>query len=145
MSGKNNKTLILMVGLPRSGKSTKALKLGYPIVSPDAIRLAIHNHYFIHEAEGLVWTFARYMVQALFEAGHNTVILDACNAKRKRRAQWTSKKWESRFCVVNTPAHECRSRAGHVSDTGLCSDLIAAIDRMEDEYEPVAQEEGEII
>jgi len=37
------KILILTVGLPRSGKSTWAAKKGFPIVSPDAIRLAMHG------------------------------------------------------------------------------------------------------
>ena len=35
--------LIVMVGLPRSGKTTWARKQGYPIVNPDSIRLAFHG------------------------------------------------------------------------------------------------------
>jgi predicted kinase len=36
------KTLHMMVGLPGSGKSTIAKGLGFPIVDPDAIRMAVH-------------------------------------------------------------------------------------------------------
>ena len=140
-----NNTLILMVGLPRSGKSTRALELGHPIVSPDAIRLSIHGHYFIYESEGLVWTFARYMVQSLFEAGHDTVIMDACNTKRRRRDQWVSPKWNREFCEINTPSYVCRQRAGQISDSGLSNELINTIDRMESQYEPVDPSEGKII
>ncbi len=43
----HEKTLIGMVGLPYSGKSTAARELGFPIVCPDAIRLALHGQRFI--------------------------------------------------------------------------------------------------
>ena len=84
------KTLIAMVGLPRSGKSTWAKKAGHPIVSPDAIRLALHGQRFISEAEPFVWAIAKAMVRALFLAGHSAVILDATNNTRKRRDEWKS-------------------------------------------------------
>src|SRR5512145_1574605 len=141
----NDNILIVMVGLPRSGKTTRALELGYPIVSPDAIRLSIHNHHFIPEAEGLVWTIARYMVNALFEAGHHTVILDGCNTRRKRRDQWRSNKWTNKFCVMNVSSWQSIARVDAVDDPDLRTELIAAIKRMDSEYEPVSSEEGKII
>ncbi|GAF94425.1 unnamed protein product, partial [marine sediment metagenome] len=65
-----NKKLILTVGLPRSGKTTWARKQGIPMVNPDSIRLALHGKAFIEEAEPMIWTIAKYMVRALFIAGH---------------------------------------------------------------------------
>lgn len=67
--------LLVTVGLPRSGKSTWAKQQGAPVVNPDAIRLALHGQAFLQEAEPLVWVMAKYMVEALFLAGHSTVIL----------------------------------------------------------------------
>ncbi|MCK5563714.1 MAG: ATP-binding protein [Planctomycetes bacterium] len=81
-------SLILTVGLPRSGKSTWAKKQGHPIVNPDSIRLALHGERFLPEAEPMIWMIVRYMIRALFLAGHKTVILDACNTKAKRRDPW---------------------------------------------------------
>lgn len=40
------KTLHMMVGLPRSGKSTVANGLGFPIVEPDAIRRAVRGSHW---------------------------------------------------------------------------------------------------
>ena len=74
-----NKTLILTVGLPRSGKSTWAMQQGYPVVNPDSIRLALHGHRFREESEEHVWAIAKTMVNSLFIAGHDKVIVDATN------------------------------------------------------------------
>src|SRR5882672_916000 len=61
-----DKLLICTVGLPRSGKSTWARSQSFPIVCPDAIRIAIHGQRFISEAEPFVWATAKAMVRALF-------------------------------------------------------------------------------
>ena len=66
------KTLILTVGLPRSGKSTWAAQTGWPIVNRDAIRLALHGQAYIQDAEDMVTAIETYMVKALFGAGNNT-------------------------------------------------------------------------
>ena len=110
------KTLIATVGLPRSGKTTWAKEQGLPIVSPDAIRLTLHGpSLFMPPAELMVWTIAKYMVRALFLAGHDTVILDATNTTRKRRDEWQptrDKIWdETRFKVIDTSEAVCVNRA----------------------------------
>lgn len=71
-----SKTLHLMIGLPRSGKSTLASDLGYPIVEPDAIRQVLHGTPFKPNMEHMVWAMAHLMVESLFEAGHTDVIVD---------------------------------------------------------------------
>lgn len=50
------KTVILTSGLPRSGKTTWALKQSLSIVNRDAIRLALHGQPFIPEAEDIYTT-----------------------------------------------------------------------------------------
>ena len=104
-------TLIMTVGLPRSGKSTWAKEQGLPIVSPDAIRLALYNQYFITEAEPMVWIMARYMVEALFLAGHCEVILDATNTTIENRHKWKSKNWTRQYQVFDTSVEDCKRRA----------------------------------
>lgn len=140
--------LVLTVGLPRSGKSSWARTTRFPVVSPDAIRLALHNRAFEQFAEPFVWAQARLMVRALFLAGHETVILDACNVSRARRDEWRGSEWET-FCqVFEATRVECRERVvgEMVATTPLPTkhyyDLIEAIDRMAKNFEPLGEDEA---
>ena len=113
-----SKKLICMVGLPYSGKSTIARNCGkgHPIVCPDAIRVSLHGHKFIPEAEPHVWAIAKTMVRALFMAGHDRVILDATNATEDRRKEWVSRDWLTEWYEVKTPADVCLQRAKDAGD-----------------------------
>ena len=135
------KLLILMVGLPRSGKTTIAQKMGFPVVNPDSVRLALHGDNFIVETERMVWTIVHYMVESLFLAGHNTVVLDATNTTKKRRAEWFSDRWNTTFVLLDTPKEECLRRA---MDGGRM-DLVPVIEQMSAEYEAPDIEEGFIL
>ena len=131
------KKLIMMVGLPRSGKTTRAVAEKHPIVCPDAIRLALHGQPYVSTAEPHVWAIAKTMVRALFLAGHDTVIFDACNNTRKRRDEWRSEAWQREFYVIEAQPDTCEDRA--VVDGR--DDLIPVIRRMAEQHEPVSQEE----
>lgn len=131
------KTLIAMVGLPRSGKSTWAKATGHPIVSPDAIRLALHGQRFVAEAEPFIWAIAKVTTRALFLAGHQAVILDATNNTRKRRDEWKSKHWDTVFKVINTPDQVCLDRAIAEGDESI----VDVIKRMSAEHEPLGEDE----
>ncbi len=142
------KTLIVTVGLPRSGKSTWSLEtskqLKCPIVNPDAVRLAVHQTRFMKSAEPTVWMVTQYMVRALFHAGHNTVILDATNTTKARRKFWLDECEQGfygddarvMFAVFDTPALECQDRA--IADNML--DLVPVIDAMDGRFEPLDPE-----
>ena len=114
-----NKTLICTAGLPYSGKTTWAKKQDSPIVCPDCIRIALHGHKFIPEAEEFVWAIAKKMVEALFLAGHNTVILDATNTTKERRDHWISSRWATNFHRIPTPKEICIERALSVDDMAI--------------------------
>jgi predicted kinase len=118
--------LVVLAGLPRSGKSTWASQQSLPIVNPDSIRLTIHGQTYFPPAEPLVWAFAHMMVNALFKAGHTRVILDATNVTQKRRDEWLSKDYIASLKVFETPPEVCieRARAGNRED------LIPVIERM---------------
>jgi predicted kinase len=120
------KTLVLTIGLPRSGKSTWARQQGVPIVNPDAIRLAIHGQPFVPSAEPLVWVTAKIMTRSLFGAGHDVVILDATNLSRQRREEWYSDDWVVQMKPFLVPPDVCVRRA--VASDRL--DLVPVIERM---------------
>lgn len=121
--------LILLSGLPRSGKTTHARGLGYPIVCPDAIRLALHGQRFMVDMEPYVWAIAKTMVKSLFLAGHGFVTLDATNTTQKRRDQWYSGDWDVELVIVNTKMDECLRRAEAEQDW----QIIPVIRRMAEE------------
>lgn len=128
------KTLILAVGLPRSGKTTWARKQGHPIVSPDAIREGLHGEAFIPSAEPIVWATAKLMARALFLAGHDTVIIDATNTTQKRRQEWLHLEdivTDFKVQVFDTPLHTCIERAEKEGR----KDLIPVIHRMAEQWE----------
>jgi len=121
------KTLILTVGLPRSGKSTWAKKQNLPIVNPDSVRLALHGKAFIQDSEPMVWVITEYMVKSLFLAGHDKVILDATNTTFSRRSKWESKKWVLEYKEFKTDEDTCLKRAVESNP-----DLIPVIKKMND-------------
>jgi predicted kinase len=133
--------LICTVGLPRSGKSTwaqqAARQLRAAIVSPDAIRLAIHGQKFLASAEPLVWATAKIMVRSAFLAGHRTVVLDATNVTRARRDEWRSKDWSTYFRFFEADRCECMCRAVREGDLAL----LPVIERMAAEFEPLGADE----
>lgn len=131
------KTLHLMVGLPRSGKSTEAKKLGFPIVEPDAIRRVLYEKPFDEENEMLVWGLAKTMVRALFEAGHKDVILDACNHNHSRRRIWYSEEWILEYHIVKASKEECIKRAKELKQDYL----VEVIERIASNYEPLCGED----
>ena len=121
-----NKTLYLTVGLPRSGKSTWAKSTGHPIVNRDAIRLALHGRAYIQESESMVTAIEDYMVRALFEAGHDCVIVDATNLRKKYRERWQHGQWDVVVKPFDASLELCIERAKMDGR----KDLIPIIHRM---------------
>ena len=130
-----NKTLVMMVGLPYSGKSTYANELSVfydaPIVCPDNIRIALHGHKFIQEAEPMVWSIAKLMVKALFLSGHDYVILDATNLTKFRRSEWYSKNWKIEYRYIDTSHDECIRRACVNNDDIMVNVIIKMAQNVE--------------
>lgn len=140
------KTLIVTVGLPRSGKSTWAReyskKHGIPHVSSDSVRMAFYGHPFIREAEPWVWPQIRVMVKALFIAGHDTVIIDStCTAKRDRE-WWRDNMWEIKFKPFTTSPEICLARAKKDEEAGINPPgLVLVLQQKLSTYETLTEEE----
>lgn len=130
---KPEKTLIMTVGLPRSGKTTWAMTQGCPVVCPDYIRVGLHGQRFIVVAEPFVWAITRVMVIALFAVGHDKVILDSTAVKVEYRKQWRSSRWTLKFKLFKTTEEECIKRARDLNDDSI----IPIIQRMAKEFEPL--------
>lgn len=111
----NPNTLILMVGLPRSGKSSEARQMGYPIVCRDSIRYALGGTIRYFKEEKRVSEIEEIMVASLFHAGHQDVIVDACHLRPKYRNRWRSlaekNDWNVYIFHVMTSLETCLSRA----------------------------------
>jgi predicted kinase len=133
--------LIILVGLPRSGKSYYSRTLNAPVVNPDSIRLAVHGQRYIQQAEDLVWVIAKIMVKSLFLSGHETVVLDATNTTKKRREMWKDKEYDIEFHVIETGKEICIARATAEGD----NEIIEVINRMSTQFEPVTDDEGTVI
>jgi predicted kinase len=125
--GEMTKTLIAMVGLSNSGKTTQAWamwrELAYSqavVVNRDTIRRALYDERYIAEREEEVNAIEEIMVTAHFLYGYNIVIVDACHHKREYRKRWQKiaeeNGWEIRFRIVNTPIEECLRRACEKGD-----------------------------
>jgi predicted kinase len=124
--------LILMVGLPRSGKTTWARTTGWPIVNPDSIRLALHGKRFYGPAEPMVWAIAAVMVEALRLAGHAVIVVDATNVSAKRRDEWERRyQGAVELKVIDTTPEECIRRARAEGD----DEIIPVIERMALEWD----------
>ncbi len=141
-------TLILMMGLPRSGKTTKVAEIiaglivdqaqRPAIVNPDSIRLALHGQDYVVRAEPFVWACAKVMVRALFLAGHTHVIIDATNTSRKRRDFWQPEgddDWQVHVGLMHASYEVCLDRAG--DDEAMRK----VIKRMAEGWECVADDE----
>lgn len=136
----SEKILHVLVGLPYSGKSTKAQKLkeefGCPIVCPDHVRLAIHGNRFIASAEDYVWATCRAMVVALFMSC-DQVIVDATNTTANRRKFWRSSCWKRQYYRIKTDHSVCIQRAKANND----SEILSIIDHMNRSFEPIQDDE----
>lgn len=128
------KILKLLIGFPRSGKSTYAKMLkderGYVIVEPDALRLAMYGQRWIKKMEPYIWAITYSMVEALFLVGHDKVVIDATNINEEARKPWfdryNKEGYEVQLVIINTKKDVCIERA---KLTGQ-EDLIPVIERM---------------
>ena len=134
-----------MMGLPRSGKSTKVKELteatGAPIVSKDCIRLALHGQRYEPAAEGFVRAINQVMLRSLILAGHKLVIVDETHYSRAARDLIKDPRWRTVFYEVVTDPIVCKQRAIETNQ----EDLVPVIDEMVARYEPLGDDEERLL
>lgn len=106
--------IVLLVGLPGSGKSTYAASLGLPVLSSDAIRLLLADDETDQTIHSRVFATIRYLLVQRLEIHRPVTYIDATHLTRAERKPYLEIAAERRveieavFC--NTPLAVCLER-----------------------------------
>jgi predicted kinase len=136
--------ITIMMGFPRSGKSTwiKENRTNEIVVSADELRKQVYGQQFFAEGEPLMWAIRGVMLKELIRQRVD-IIIDETNTKRERREpiiKLAKENWYEVVGVVTcgTTPDELKARA--IKD-GM-PNLIPVIDRMIAQFEPPLESEG---
>ncbi len=106
--------VILLVGLPGSGKSTWAASRNLPVLSSDSLRVLLLDDVESQAANGAVFRMLRTLLVTRLKLGRPVTCVDATNLTRKERrpycvlAQMYGAEIEAVF--FDLPAELCRER-----------------------------------
>lgn len=107
--------LIIMVGLPASGKSTylKRMYKGYTVISTDSIRKEVHGQEECQDKAQQIFNLAYYRIEKALSNNEN-VVFDATNLRARNR-KYLCKRFRlfTNDIVaeyINTPVNECIAR-----------------------------------
>lgn len=138
------RNITIMIGAPRSGKTTKVneIKTNEVIVSADSLRQLIYGQRFYSQGEPMMWAVRKLMLEYLMKQGLD-IIIDETNITKSSRAEIIklAKKYGYDNIigkVVFTPKDKCIERA---KDTNQ-EDLIPIIEKMFEQFEKPEVEEG---
>jgi predicted kinase len=136
------KNLVMLIGLPRSGKSTlksliKIQHKTYISVSADDLRYLIYGQRYFQNGEPLVWAVRGYMLNLLMQNDHD-LIIDECNTTEMRRYQILHEAKKYNYNVIgihiDTDYITCIGRGD--------KDIINVIERMNEKFEIPTMKEG---
>ena len=77
--------IILLVGLPGSGKSTYAARLRWPVISSDHLRSLIADDATDQSVHGPVFDAVRYLLRKRLEVGRPLTCVDATHLTPRER------------------------------------------------------------
>lgn len=127
--------LVIMCGLPRSGKSTwvSENKGSSVVLSADNLRYLVYGQRFWTEGESLMWATHSIIFRMLLQQG-NDIIIDETNTTPKRREPLIKMAKEFGYTVdcvwVKTSKEECLNRAIYLND----EIIPPVIERMSKEF-----------
>lgn len=81
-------TVILLVGLPASGKTSWVESEGMVALSSDYLRLLLSGDAGNQSINARVFAMLRAMLRTRLQLGVETTVIDATNLTRKERRQW---------------------------------------------------------
>lgn len=138
------KTVKIMCGLPRCGKSTwiKNNKTNEVIISADDLRYIVYNQRFWGEGEPLMWSMRGMMLKYLMQQGID-IIIDETNTTVERRKPIIALAKRFGYKIIGNVvegiwAEGCIERAIKEGQ----EDLIPIINRMAEQFEMPCKEEG---
>lgn len=137
------KTIKILCGLPRCGKSTwvKNNKTNEVVISADDIRYLVYNQQFWAEGEPLVWSIRGMMLKYLMQQGVDIIIDETNTTKERRKPIIKLAKQFGYYIVGNTIecyAHICGERAIAEGRTHL----LPIIAKMAEQFKKPEKEEG---
>lgn len=136
-SGPAQPFIRILIGLPRSGKTTYANSYRglWPIISADELRYLVYGQRFWGFGEDLLWAIRKVFLVALMKQGID-IVIDETNTTKSRRAPIIKLAKEYGYRVegiwFKTPPEVCIERAIKEGQ----EDLIPIIKRMADQFEP---------
>jgi predicted kinase len=80
--------VIVLIGVPGSGKSTWAASQKATVLSSDAMRLTLSGSETDQTIHGKVFAAMRYLLRQRLAIGGQDTIIDATNVRRKDRKAW---------------------------------------------------------
>lgn len=134
--------LVVLVGIPGSGKSTWAAGRGEPVLASDEIRRLITGDAADQSVNRLVFRTMRGLLEAMLNAGVARVIVDSTALTRKERRTWL--RWadlhgcEAEAVYFDVPRDVCEAR-------NSARDRVVppeAMERLFNRLEPPRLEEG---
>jgi predicted kinase len=138
------KTIKILCGLPRCGKSTwvKNNITNEVIISADDLRYIVYNQRFWNDGEPLMWSIRTMMLKYLMQQGMDIIIDETNTTKMRRKPIITLAKQYGYKIIGNTvegyAPNDCCDRARAEGR----EDLIPIIIRMAEQFEVPCEEEG---
>ena len=80
--------MILLIGIPGSGKSTWAKAQGCTVLSSDETRFVLSGDETNQNIHGKVFGAMRHLLRTRLGIGSSPTILDATNLRRRDRKNW---------------------------------------------------------
>jgi predicted kinase len=134
--------IVILVGLPGSGKSTWAAQQGWNALSSDAIRIALADDISNQSIHGRVFATLRYLLRQRLAIGRPVTCIDATHLTRAERKPYIEiARWhrcEIEAVHFDVPLAVCLER-NRARERKVPEDALIA---MAAKLEPPALEEG---